>query len=288
MNTTNASSALKMPKVSIGMPVYNGEPVIRDALDSLLGQKYADFELIISDNASTDATEAICREYAAIDPRILYVRQDQNKGGLLNFEFVLHQAVGEYFMWAAHDDKWSNTFLTNAISVLNDKDCDFAFPSFQLESIYFRISKSCNMSIFDFIESRDRKVRVLNFLALHHSSHKCNIVYSLFRKDFLTNCCKIQNISNDGALGSVILNNGRGGFIKNAIFFKRYSWIWPGFLDVLHNIINNNETSEFISAKNESIALLTKLFPEYASSIECISSHYKQFDYNKNFKIFNL
>ena len=69
-----------VPLVSIGMPVYNGEKYIREALDSLLAQTFTDFELIISDNASTDATEIICREYAAHYPQIRYVRQRVNRG----------------------------------------------------------------------------------------------------------------------------------------------------------------------------------------------------------------
>src|ERR1035437_6848500 len=92
------------PKVSIGMRVYNGGKYIRRALASLLAQTFTDFELIISDNASTDGTEAICREYAAGDPRIRYVRQGENLGAMANFRFVLNEAGGEYFMWAAHDD----------------------------------------------------------------------------------------------------------------------------------------------------------------------------------------
>ena len=92
------------PKVSIGMPVYNGEVFIRDALDSLVAQSFANFELIISDNASTDHTEAICRRYASQDSRINYVRQTKNIGADANFQFVLDKATGEYFMWNAADD----------------------------------------------------------------------------------------------------------------------------------------------------------------------------------------
>jgi len=99
------------PTVSIGMPVYNGEPFIRDALDSLLGQTFIDFELIISDNASTDNTEKICREYASKDERIRYIRQTENRGASANFQFVLNEAVGEYFIWAAADDLQSKEFL---------------------------------------------------------------------------------------------------------------------------------------------------------------------------------
>lgn len=107
------------PQVSIGMPVYNGTPFIRDALNSLLAQTFTDFELIISDNASTDGTEAICREYAAKDARIRYVRQAENRGATANFQFVLDQAEGEYFIWAAADDLNLPSLLTDLIPVMS-------------------------------------------------------------------------------------------------------------------------------------------------------------------------
>lgn len=99
------------PALSIGMPVFNGESNIREALDSLLVQTFIDFELIISDNGSTDGTEMICREYAAKDPRIRYVRQSENRGMLFNFLFVLDEAQGKFFMWAAHDDIWAPNWV---------------------------------------------------------------------------------------------------------------------------------------------------------------------------------
>jgi glycosyltransferase involved in cell wall biosynthesis len=100
-----------IPKVSIGMPVYNGKKYIREALDSLLAQTFTDFELIISDNASTDGTEDICREYVKKDSRVRYVRQSQNMRAVWNFNFVLEEARGEYFMWASHDDCWNSRYL---------------------------------------------------------------------------------------------------------------------------------------------------------------------------------
>lgn len=105
------SHTQRKPLVSIGMPVYNGAAFIREALDSLLAQTFTDFELIISDNASTDETEAICREYATKDHRIRYIRQSKNRGAAANFQFVLNEGVGEYFMWAAADDLWAPAFL---------------------------------------------------------------------------------------------------------------------------------------------------------------------------------
>ncbi|NHA16049.1 glycosyltransferase [Thioalkalivibrio sp. XN279] len=101
----------KPPKVSIGLPVFNGERYLHEALDSLLGQTFGDFELIISDNASTDATAEIVRGYERSDPRIRYFRQETNIGIGRNFLFVLHQSRGEMFMWASHDDVWDSTWL---------------------------------------------------------------------------------------------------------------------------------------------------------------------------------
>lgn len=107
----NNPSAQKIPLVSIGMFVYNGESCIREALDSMLNQSFKEFELIISDNASNDNTEEICREYANNDHRIRYIRQATNLGAEANLLFVLDQAQGEYFMWAAHDDVKSADFI---------------------------------------------------------------------------------------------------------------------------------------------------------------------------------
>lgn len=93
------------------MPVYNGESYIKEALDSLLAQTVKDFELIISDNASTDSTQSICEAYAAKDSRISYVRQSENLGAANNFIYVLKAAKCEYFMWAASDDTWLDNWL---------------------------------------------------------------------------------------------------------------------------------------------------------------------------------
>lgn len=125
------------PKVSIGMPVYNGEIFIREALDSLLAQAATDFELIISDNASTDATATICREYASKDTRIRYIRQAVNRGATANFQFVLDQSVGEYFMWAAHDDRWDCRYIEECLRVLaDDQECDLAFTEYIVKNLH--------------------------------------------------------------------------------------------------------------------------------------------------------
>ncbi|MBU1626086.1 glycosyltransferase [bacterium] len=105
------------PKVSIGMPVYNGEKYLQQALDSLLSQEYENFELIISDNASTDKTYEICQDFMKTDKRIRLYRNEQNMGGW-NFERVFSLASGKYFMWAAHDDLWESTYVSKLVELL--------------------------------------------------------------------------------------------------------------------------------------------------------------------------
>jgi glycosyltransferase involved in cell wall biosynthesis len=109
------------PIVSIGMPVFNGEKYLNVAIESILAQAYEEFELIISDNASTDNTKQICREYAAKDNRIHYSRNEKNIGGPANFNRTFEIASGEYFRWAAHDDVLAPEYLQKCVSVL-DKD----------------------------------------------------------------------------------------------------------------------------------------------------------------------
>lgn len=104
--------------VSIGMPVYNGYPYIIQALEGLLNQSYSNFELLISDNASTDETQDICQDYMSKDCRIKYHRHSENKGSRWNFSHVLDLASGDFFMWAAHDDQWEPTFISKLLSCL--------------------------------------------------------------------------------------------------------------------------------------------------------------------------
>lgn len=107
------------PKVSIGMPVFNGEETIKRAIESILSQTYTNFELIISDNGSTDSTGKICNEYRNKDKRIKFIRQEKNKGWYFNFKFVLDLTSSEYFVWLSDDDYWESTFLEDNIKILD-------------------------------------------------------------------------------------------------------------------------------------------------------------------------
>ena len=120
MTSLRASHAPRRPRVSIGIPVYNGEVFLGETIDSLLAQTFDDFELIISDNASTDRTESICRSYAARDPRIRYERQTRNLGAVANYKRVLELARGELFKWSACDDICHPEYLAKCVAVLDD------------------------------------------------------------------------------------------------------------------------------------------------------------------------
>ena len=110
--------ARPQPLLSIGLPVYNGQNYLAPALESLLGQTFSDFRLIISDNASTDSTEEICRGFAARDARIAYHRSPENRGLAWNFNRVVALADSELFKWAAHDDLYAPRFLERCIAGL--------------------------------------------------------------------------------------------------------------------------------------------------------------------------
>ena len=113
------------PRVGIGLPVYNGERYLAGAIDALLTQSFTDFELIVSDNASTDATAEIAAAASARDARVRYSRNASNIGGAANYRRVFHLASGEYFLWAAHDDLHAPTFLERCVEAL-DRDPELA------------------------------------------------------------------------------------------------------------------------------------------------------------------
>ena len=110
-----------MPRLTIGLPVYNGERYLAESIESLLGQSYTDFELIISDNASTDDTSRICERYAKQDSRIRYYRQPRNVGLAPNHNFCAEQARGEFFKWAAADDLYHRDLLLRCVEVLDER-----------------------------------------------------------------------------------------------------------------------------------------------------------------------
>jgi glycosyltransferase involved in cell wall biosynthesis len=122
-----------MTTVTIGLPVFNGETFLCQAIHSILAQTYTDFELLISDNCSTDGTAAICQSYLMADQRIRYVRQRENIGAAKNYNKLIASSSGKYFKWAAHDDVLAPRFLEECVRALEqDPGVVLAFARTQL------------------------------------------------------------------------------------------------------------------------------------------------------------
>lgn len=117
------------PQVSIGLPVYNGETFVEEAIGSLLAQQDVALELLIGDNASTDATEEIVREAIRGDDRARVLRSSSNRGAAWNYNRLVEAANGTYFKWAAHDDLCAPTFVARCLEVMEaDPGVSLCYP----------------------------------------------------------------------------------------------------------------------------------------------------------------
>jgi len=169
------------PLVSVGLPVYNEERFVRDTIESLLRQDFEDLELIISDNASSDGTEEICRHFAAADLRVKYERSEVNRGGYVNFNRVLELATGKYFMWAGAHDLWSPWFISRAVAALEaDPKAVLAYP----RSIFIDVEgNESGPADVHFHMKRDSDFERYTYLIWNLQT--CNIFHALMRRSAL-------------------------------------------------------------------------------------------------------
>jgi glycosyltransferase involved in cell wall biosynthesis len=167
-------------KLFIGMPVYNGAKYMREALDSLLGQTFTDFTILISDDASTDDTAHIAEGYVARDARVKYVRQAHNLGMFGNFKFVLDQADAEYFMWQAQDDVREPSYLQVCIEKLNeDKLLGLATTTDVLIDSFGRIL--AEESDIARLSGTPSLPQLAHYIFLAEGLGKANIMYGVWR-----------------------------------------------------------------------------------------------------------
>ena len=232
----HASLLAAAPAVTIGLPVYNGEDTLEQVVDALLAQTFCDFELIISDNASTDGTEQICRAFAAANRRIRYVRQPVNVGAEDNFRFVFKAARSEYFMWAAADDLRSVDFIASNLAFLR------AHPDYGGSTCPVRFTGG----EFDEIGMGDRSLtadaasqRVADFFRTWHSNGR---FYSLLRRADVEDWRFLEDMSFLGSDWTLVLHMackgklnrlttgwvelGRGGFSSKVDLFAYYRKSW--------------------------------------------------------------
>lgn len=210
------------PLVSIGLPVYNGENYLREALASLVAQTwdggpFEALEIVISDNASTDATEAICREFAARDPRIRYHRQATNIGAGPNYNWVFHAARGRYFKWAAHDD----TMDANAME-LCAKAMD-ADPGTVLCHPRLVDTDAAGTVIAEFDRGEaGLRAPADRFFQVIQIGHNCAEVFGLTRRDTLAGTGLIRDYTDsDRTLLGELALRGRIRQVEGARFYRR-------------------------------------------------------------------
>jgi glycosyltransferase involved in cell wall biosynthesis len=184
------TNAMSRPRVSIGMPVYNGANYLLRSVQSLLAQDYEDFELIISDNGSSDETEPICHELAGGDCRIRYFRNEINRGAAWNYNNVFRLARGEFFKWAAHDDECHPTMFRGCVEVL-ERAPDRVTMVYALAELIDEQGKTLRPTL-DRIEFRDpRPHRRLAHLLW--SLRFCDPVFGMFKTKYLKKTRLIGN-----------------------------------------------------------------------------------------------
>lgn len=119
------------PRVTVGVPVYNGEKFLEEALQSVLDQTFDDYEVVISDNASDDSTSLICDSFVGRDSRFRYFRNDSNVGASANYRRVFELARGEYFCWLPSDEAMEAKFLERCVALLDEEpETVLAFPRY--------------------------------------------------------------------------------------------------------------------------------------------------------------
>lgn len=210
--------ATPAPKVSIGLAVFNGEPYLRESIESILAQTFTDFELIISDNASTDRTAEICQEYASRDPRIRYSRNPTNIGGANNENRTFELSRGEYFRWAAHDDVCAPDLVAKCVEVL-ERDPSIVLCYTMVTEIddLGRIGRTISRNNASSNKPYER------FTSIANSADFCEETYGLIRSEVLRRTRLQQNYTaSDRTLLCEVSLYGKFYEVPEPLFFKRF------------------------------------------------------------------
>jgi len=206
------------PKVSIGMPVYNGEEFLKSAIDSILNQTYSDFELIISDNASTDSTADICLAYASRDPRVRFYRNDINIGASDNYNSVYYQARGKYFKWASSNDLCHPELIEKCVKILNlHADVVLCYPEVKL----FIESLDDAQEYKDDLHLMQENV-CERYIAFYENVKLNNVMNGVMRTECLKHTSMIKPFfSSDVALMAELVMRGKFYQVKDTYFYRR-------------------------------------------------------------------
>ena len=207
--------------VSIGLPVYNGEPYLRDAIESILSQSYPNIELIICDNASTDGTQEICSSIAATHPHVKYHRNQENMGAAYNYNLAFSLSHGIYFKWASADDLISPIFIESCLEEMQKKpNAVLSYPKTTM------IDENGNFieAYADLMDLQDQKVftRYHKFHQRLKISEKCNAIFGVIRSSALRKTRLIDHfVNSDTVLLSELVLLGQIVEVGKPLFFRR-------------------------------------------------------------------
>jgi len=207
-----------MPRVSIGVPVYNGERYIAETLDSLLAQTYRDFELIICDNASTDRTQQICQTYVDKDARVRYVRNPENIGASRNYMLALSLSSGEYFRWANSDDLFAPEGLARCVEILDrEPSVVLAYPKTKFIDEHGNIISEYDDEMhMQSPRASERFAQVIERLGY------VNVIYGLMRANVLRQTGLLRNFpGGDIPLVAELVLYGKFHEIPEFLFYRR-------------------------------------------------------------------
>lgn len=238
-----------MPKISIGIPVFNGEDTIGNTLNSVKSQTFKDFEVLISDDNSTDGTSRICAEYCRNDSRFRYIKQKINLGWPGNLEFVFKNTTAPYFACLSHDDYYKNKDFLEKLYKYIQKDYVLVYPQ------VIKIIKTRDNKI---VELKKRKVRLDNSKS-RFEKHKVLIkkfylgyqIFGLMNREKITNCF------------SLLLNN---------IYYKKSSKNYLDEEPFLHFVFSRYNTyfeqnslyvKEMTGSNYYKLSMLQTIFPAF-------------------------
>ena len=213
-----------VPAVSICLPVFNGENFVVIAIESMLAQTFDDFELIITDNASTDRTEEICRKFADVDPRVRYYRNERNVGGARNQAIAVQLSRGRYVRLSAHDDKIAPTHIEECVAILEERpDVVIAFTrTIVINEVGAEVSQY--RATRGTADTPSRRFRELIF-----RDHNCDAVYGVMRGDILRRVRPEENFTDsDKVFLCRLAFHGPFVSIDRPLFYKRFhpkNWV---------------------------------------------------------------
>lgn len=206
------------PSVSIGLPVYNGERYLAKALEAILSQTYQDFEVLISDNASSDRTAEICEAFVKRDTRIRYCRNGSNVGAARNFNAVFQRSQGRYFRWATADDLFPPESLERCVSALDSHpEAVLCYPKTILIDEIGKVIRPYE----DNLDLRSTSA-VKRFLSAMKRIGLVNVQYGLIRADALRQTSLMGNYpGGDIPLVLELTLHGQFMEISDTCFYRR-------------------------------------------------------------------